>query len=292
MTNERHQRVNTTLTEDMRSGYILSMIQKYPNLREINQDEIPGFGPILRGLVGFKSDLNLPERGEYPKEFGSCFSGLSHIHFDLDTGILDYYKRDGSSSVNIDLMDRDYIFVDCEHDAVFKDLIKLYDRSNKDHKGFYDFFEKEEYVNCSLFDILAGRAERSPRVMMPNHTDRGKIKIMEDVLKEYCNQLKRGSELVEARETTDLYWKQFRPIYERRGSLTKKAYQLISERIDAGTIYEDIHNERVEYSRVFGKDYDNQSFYRTKMELKENCHISGQVWFPYEIIPWEQRRPK
>ena len=175
------QRIEKTLSEILRTGYILGMVQDNPNLGRITQEKVPGFGPILSGLGGLKSEIDIPERGEYPKEMPSCFSGLTDICFDLDTGILNSHKReDFSSKVNIDIMDRDYKFLDCEQDMVYQELNRLYDMSHKEHNGFYDFFEKEEYCHCSLFDILAGRAERLPRVMMPNDADRGTIKLMED----------------------------------------------------------------------------------------------------------------
>jgi hypothetical protein len=271
---EHITKVHKTLTERLRTIYFLSMIKENPSLGRINQNNIPGFGPILKGLVGFKPIIEIPERAQYLD--GSGFP----VHFHLSSGILDYTGEDGSS-VSIDILDRDYKVVDYRKDEVYHKLKEYYTTSRKEHGGFHDFFDKEEGYYCSLFDILSGRAKRKGKVIfIPNGEDREKVALMEDILEEYRTQLERGSRLAELIERGEE--KGFlRAILERRRGLTKKAYELIKEKIESGKIYKDIYTEVMDFCKYFRSHECYWDASISDLEFKNNCNVIYNPWMRY-----------
>jgi len=274
---EHITKVHGTLTERLRTMYFLSMIEENPSLGRINQNNIPGFGPILKGLVGFNSAIEIPERAQY-----SDGSRLP-VSFNLSSGILNYLSANERSSVSIDILDRDYKVVDCQKDEVCHKLKQYYTRSRKEHRGFHDFFDKEEGYYCSLFDKLSGRAKRNGKVMfISNGEDREKVALMEDIIEEYRTQLERGSRLAELMERGEE--KSFlRAILERRRGLTKKAYELIKEKIESGSIYEGIYTEVMDFCKYFRSHECYWDASISDLEFKNNCNIIYDPWLRYEL---------
>lgn len=178
--------------------------------------------------------LIFPKR-EPALELGEIISSLTETNKETENITKNHVDTD-----YIRLYDDNASFEEKENsyrkDPVFIELVK------SDYKQrFYNFFEKKPH--CSLYHILAGIADRHT-VMRPDNDDMLKIKIMEEVLNEAVSLLENSQ-------------------------LTKKAYNTIKNKLDAGTLIQDTYSE--------------------VMKLFEEKDIVGSLRNPpirYESVPW------